>query len=214
MIENIKIEKKCVLITAYCHGNIKELANLKEEDYLICVDGGYVLAQNAGLSPNLIVGDFDSAPLPNNLSCEIIELPKDKDDTDTIFALRQALNKGFININILGGLGGRADHGIGLLQTLAFGKDLGGNLRLIDGQNTLFIIENQEVTIPKETGKNLSLLCFSDTCTNINATGTKYIIKNKSLTSSYPLGLSNTIVENEAKISVGTGKLIVVISKD
>ena len=52
--------------------------------------------------PDVIIGDFDTykSRLPEN--CEIIRHPEEKDDTDTMLAVKLALNRGFKHIVICG----------------------------------------------------------------------------------------------------------------
>ena len=80
-------------------------------DYVIACDAGYLNARTLGVVPDLIVGDFDSAPRPEGEN--LVVLPAEKDDTDTHYAARLAVEKGFEQVLILGVLGGaRLDHSL------------------------------------------------------------------------------------------------------
>ena len=101
---------RCVIIGA---GPVdpeqKEL--LLPGDYVIACDAGYRNAAALGVAPELIVGDFDSAPCPE--AENLVVLPAEKDDTDTHYAARLAVEKGFDEALILGVLGGaRLDHSL------------------------------------------------------------------------------------------------------
>lgn len=74
-------------------------------DFIVACDAGYRNAARLGLQPDLIVGDFDSAPQPKTAQ-ETIVLPHVKDDTDTQYAARWLLEQGYDEITLLGALGG------------------------------------------------------------------------------------------------------------
>ena len=98
--------KKCYIFAgspeAKCSG-----VEFDSSRYVICADGGYILAKKMGIEPDVIIGDFDTykSRLPEN--CEIIRHPEEKDDTDTMLAVKLALNRGFKHIVICGAIGGR-----------------------------------------------------------------------------------------------------------
>lgn len=73
-----------------------------------------------GVEPDLLLGDYDSAPRPE-AGAKTVFLPAEKDDTDTYYAARKALELGATDVVIVGGLGGaRLDHTLANLQTLVF----------------------------------------------------------------------------------------------
>ena len=86
-------------------------------DFIVACDAGYRNAARLGLQPDLIVGDFDSAPQPKTAQ-ETIVLPHVKDDTDTQYAARWLLEQGYDEITLLGALGGaRLEHTLANLAT-------------------------------------------------------------------------------------------------
>jgi len=101
---------KCYLVVSYLEGCLKELLDHQQGDTIICADGGYERLKEIGLSPDLIIGDMDSlsCPLPEHIP--FYPLPVEKDDTDTLAALKKAIELGFRDIILVGGLGGRRDH--------------------------------------------------------------------------------------------------------
>ena len=109
--------KKCYIFAgspeAKCSG-----VEFDSSRYVICADGGYILAKKMGIEPDVIIGDFDTykSRLPEN--CEIIRHPEEKDDTDTMLAVKLALNRGFKHIVICGAIGGRLDHTMANIQSL------------------------------------------------------------------------------------------------
>ena len=59
-----------------------------------------------GVKPDLIVDDFDSHQNPN-LDVETIVLPCEKDDTDTVFAVKEAIKRGFDDFLLIVVVGAR-----------------------------------------------------------------------------------------------------------
>ena len=90
---------------------------LREDDFVIYCDSGLRHREALGRTPDLIVGDFDSHEDPQ-LPVETLRLPEEKDDTDTVYAARVALDRGFTDFLLLGVLGGRIDHSLGNLALL------------------------------------------------------------------------------------------------
>ena len=111
-----------------CAGAFTDLMTPMEKgDCLIAADGGVRHAQRLGLTPDAILGDFDSLGYtPENATV----FPVEKDDTDALLAIRHALSMGFTEIHLYGGLDGkRLDHTLANLQALQFIADHGGNKR-------------------------------------------------------------------------------------
>lgn len=86
-------------------------------DYVIAADRGYDSLMAYGVTPDLVVGDFDSlGRTPSHPN--VIQLPAEKDDTDMVYALRKGLELGYRRFVLLGGVGGRLEHTLGNLQLL------------------------------------------------------------------------------------------------
>ena len=73
---------------------------------MICADAGYETAVKYGITPDLIVGDFDSVKTLPQKSAKVLTLPVEKDVTDTMFAVMKGLTMGFRSFVLLGCLGG------------------------------------------------------------------------------------------------------------
>lgn len=184
------------------------------DDFIIGADGGYLTAQRLGFPPDLIVGDFDSVPMPE--PTPFLEVyPAHKDQTDCILGVDAGLERGCTRFIILGGLGGRLDHTLANLQTLGYliGKKARGELR--DRDCWASVIRNETITLPKGAwlgeGAYLSLFAMGGTC-RVTSTGVEYPLDNYPLSGFYPLGVSNHIVDN-AKITA-RGTLLVMLCRD
>ena len=100
-------------------------------DLVLAADGGYRALYSLGYTPDLLLGDFDSLGdlrLPPDLP--VLRFPARKDDTDTGLALRHGLDRGFRDFALYGCAGGRVDHLLANLQSMARVSRLGATIRL------------------------------------------------------------------------------------
>ena len=129
-----------------CAGEYEPMEILRgAEDFVVAVDGGLARLLEAGIEPDLVLGDFDSLEekylpwldcLKNTRPERLSQLPCEKDDTDTLHAVRVCLERGYKRIDLYGALGGRLDHTIANIQTLSWIRRQGGCGYLL-GKNTL-----------------------------------------------------------------------------
>ena len=111
--------KTCII---FCAGGFTQLAEpIREDDFLMAADGGYAHLEKLGLTPDGVLGDFDSLGyVPRDAKV----FPVEKDDTDAMLAVRQGLELGYQRFVIYGGLDGpRLDHTVANFQTLQFLAD-------------------------------------------------------------------------------------------
>ena len=189
------------------------VANYKigANDFVIAADGGYKTALENGITPHLVLGDFDSLGFVPQIEEKIV-LPKEKDDTDTLAAVKAGLKKGYKTFIIYGGLGGRTDHTIANIQTLSFIAKAGGRGYLVSENEVLTVIENSEICFkPIECG-NASVFSLCEKSEAVTIKGLFYELENATLTSAMPLGVSNEFVGKQALIRVERGQLLVVFS--
>ena len=205
-----------VIITSFLESKFNIKSMILPSDYVICTDGGYDIAQTYDLTPNLLMGDFDSieSPLPSDINIE--RFPPEKDYTDLELALKKAMELNADNVTIIGGIGGRLDHTFANIQLLSSYTNNFTSLTLVDGKNKCFVLndnQSQGITIPQEDGSYISLFSLSAKCTGVTFQGVKYPLDNAELTREFPLGVSNEFVKKEAALSVKDGTLLVIISK-
>ena len=98
----------CAIISG---GEYSPMDDIKAAEYIIACDRGYSYAKRSGIVPDLLLGDFDSytGKLPEGAAVE--RLPREKDDTDTMHAVRRALELGFTRISLYCALGGARSAG-------------------------------------------------------------------------------------------------------
>ena len=177
-------------------------------DLILAADSGYLHAEKLHITPQIILGDFDSAPVPQT-SAELFQVPVEKDETDTMLACRVAMERGATELLILGGTGGRADHFLSNLFLLEALCDQGISAVLSDGENTLRILQDETIQIPN-FGGYFSLFAL-DTCT-VTLQGCKYPLTDFVLTRTNPFALSNEVAGESATVTV-IGKAILCESK-
>lgn len=200
----------CVIVSG---GEYCELPDeLRGADCVIACDRGWQYAEKLGLSPDLIVGDFDSAP-PPAIGAPVRRVPTRKDDTDTMLAVRHALEQGWRDVAICCAFGGRLDHTLANLQSGAYIAAHGGRARLLGADTDARIFADGEETFPRREGWSLSVFALSDSCAGVTIRGTKYECEDAALTNAFPLGVSNVWAAEEAAVRIGRGTLLVVQSR-
>ena len=179
-------------------------------DFVIAADAGYRICRQTGIVPDLLLGDFDSMDQPEDFA-NIHRSPVEKDDTDTMLAVKTALEQGCDTIYIYGGTGGkRLDHTLANLQTLLFIRRRGARGYLYDDDFVWTALENESLTIEKTVEWGLfSAFCLGDRAEGIDEVGFQYPLKDAVLTPEFPLGVSNHILEPVAVITVRKGALAV-----
>ena len=205
-------DKKAVI---FASGPVSDYDYIKKSlsgcEYIICADGGVEHCKKCAITPNVIIGDMDSYDGEVNEDI-LIKYPVEKDDTDTSLCIKYALENGYKSIEIFGAIGGRIDHSLANLQLMSFVKENGANCILNDSLQTIFLLQNETKKIEIKKGTTVSLFSMSVKSDNITLEGLKYPLKNASLSSSFPLGISNIAIEDEIQITVGDGTLLVVFS--
>lgn len=182
------------------------------DSFIIAADSGYDILKKLRITPHILLGDFDSItdPIPNN--CEIITAPTEKDDTDTMLAVKVALSKGYDDITIAASIGGRLDHTFANIQTLAFINKNDGKGKLIGENDIVYFCKRGKYSFPNLQKMYFSVFSYTET-SNISLIGTKYPLNNYLIDNCFPLGVSNEIIENNCQLTVHDGQVIVIFSK-
>lgn len=177
----------------------------------VCADAGLRLAQTLGIVPDWVVGDFDSlGTVPEGAAV----YPSAKDDTDTVLAAKYALAQGCDELVFYGALGGRLDHTIANLQMLRMLADAGARGILVDEHHRVMLQRGGTQYYPKREGMYFSLFAMSERCEDVTLEGVAYPLRHSTFLATVPLGVSNRIVGEQAKVTVGSGDLLVVYAMD
>lgn len=195
----------CFIIGAMEPGKIP---SPEEGDLLLAADGGLTHLERRGLTPHLIVGDFDSlgrVPEGNN----IIRHPVEKDDTDTMLAIKTGLERGYRDFVLYGCLGGRLDHAYANLQALVFLARRGASGWLLGEGLAVTAIRNGRLDFAPDHEGVISVFCPDGEARGVTLTGLHYPLRDAVLTSAFPLGVSNRFTGEAASVSVEDGTLLV-----
>ena len=176
-------------------------------DYVIAADRGYDSLMAYGVTPDLVVGDFDSlgyTPKHPNVT----QLPAEKDDTDMVYALRKGLELGYRRFVLLGGVGGRLEHTMANLQLLDW-LTTQGAIGVLAGEKTVATaVRNGTVTFPASMSGFLSVFCNSGKAEGVSLKNLKFPLESDTLDSTFPLGVSNEFTGEEASVTVENGSLL------
>lgn len=182
---------------------------LRSDDYFIFCDCGLAHMEPLGVCPSLIVGDFDSHAAPDT-EVETIVLPCEKDDTDTVFAAKEAIRRGFSSFLLIGVTGGRLDHTIGNLSILLMLHEKGMDAVIADDYSSMQIAAQEPVLIQDDC-EYFSLLNISGLAEGITIRNAKYPLRDAEITCTYQYGVSNEVIPGKtASVSVGNGKLLLI----
>ncbi len=192
-----------------CGGDIgsyeRAKKHINEADMVICADSGYEHAKKMNITPQAVLGDFDSYNI-EKIECENIKkYPIKKDFTDSEIAAKYVLEHGADEILFLAATGGRIDHSLAniyLLKTMAQ-----NNVRaaIFDGVSTLWYCTDK-ISVKGNVGDLLSVIPFSYV-SDITTSGLMYELVNEPLPST---GVSNVFVSCDAGVSIGSGEAIIV----
>jgi len=211
--------RRCIIIGAG-DLNISQIP-IREEDMVIAADGGYAYCELLGITPDLIVGDFDSlgeeegqklADIYRESPEKIILLPTQKDETDMLAAIKEGLKCGCRDFRIYAGQGGRLEHTIANIQCLIFLKENGAVGYLMDGTGMILVAKDEAVSFRKENEGYLSLFSMGDKAEGVTISGMKYELKDAVITNSFPIGISNEFIGENASIEVKKGTLVIILT--
>lgn len=198
--------KRCLIVAG---GDYAPIGPVGEGEFVLACDRGYAHCLREGIVPDLILGDFDSytAALPGGVP--VLRYPIEKDDTDTMLAVRWAKENGFDAVALRCAFGGRLDHLLSNVQTLHYAVTLGMEAEAGDGCNYLRVLRPGAYHIPRREGQSLSLLALTEKVEGLTIRGTKYEAEGITLCNPTTLGQSNAF-RGDAEIRFESGVLALV----
>ncbi len=177
-------------------------------DLLIAADGGLTHLARRHLTPHLVVGDFDSlGRVPEGEN--IIRHPVEKDDTDTLLAVKTGLARGYKTFLLYGCLGGRLDHTYANFQALLYLARRGAAGFLLGRGTAATVIRNTRLDFAPGHEGVISVFCPDGEARGVDLTGLYYPLHDATLTSGFPLGVSNRFTGEAASVAVREGSLLV-----
>lgn len=186
-------------------------------DKIIAADKGLLYAEQLGICPDFILGDFDSCPKETRKRFEkenIMILPREKDDTDTGIAMEQAVRMGASKVTVLGSTGTRLDHVLGNMGQLVYALKHGVDAFIVDSHNRIRAVDRPLTINKKEQFGNYISLIPVGTVTGVTLHGFYYPLNDDTLLFHETWGISNELAEDTGKIEMKTGTLLVIESKD
>lgn len=197
--------RTCVV---FCAAGFDSLAEpVRPGDLIIAADGGFRHVWQLNLTPDVILGDFDSLGyVPDHAAV----FPVEKDDTDAMLAIRRGLELGCRRFTIYGGLdGSRLDHTMANFQALQYLAEHDAQGTLVGRDYLVRAIRNSAIRFPADWDGIVSVFCMGADARGVSIRGLQYELENGELRSGFPLGVSNHFVGTESEISVEEGTLLV-----
>ena len=214
----------CIIVGGADYCRLPDI--IPEDAYIIACDSGYDRCMELEVKPHLLIGDMDSikSPLPKDI--RVIKAPCEKDDTDTMLAIKTAFEKGYTSFILTGVTGGcrRMSHTLAALSALEYICDHNGHGCAMDIFNRYYVqgvgtakypyAEVMAEDIP-ESGdmfpfEYISVFSLTDS-SEISMRGFKYGGEHMTVERGFPIGVSNEFKERFGEIRVFGGKILVIL---
>lgn len=204
------LKNRCVIIGGGDTTTDLLKSHITSDDFVICADGGYDSALEAGITPDLLIGDFDSIKaIPQNV--DRITLPVEKDVTDSVAAFDEGVRVGFNDFVLFGGTGGRFEHTFANISLMANASRNGISLEIIDEKHIFRSITNSSVEIKRHQNQQISVFAYGNIADGVTLNGFHYPLNDYTLNPfDGALGTSNDIIDDYGKIVVKNGTLVII----
>ena len=202
--------KKCVIVGG---ADIEKYDIIKsyfcKDDFFVYCDSGLKHREKLGASPDLIVGDFDSFENPHS-ETETIVLPCVKDDTDTVFAVKEMMKRGYDEFLLIGVIGARLDHTLGNVYILTMLEKAGKRGIIVDDYSEMEMITDKTAYI-EDKYSFFSLLNINGKAEGVTIENAKYNLSGAVISDEYQYGVSNEVEKGKtAAVSVKNGALLLI----
>lgn len=204
------INKRCVIIGGGdCTADILK-SNISPDDFIICADSGFDIADEAEICVDLLIGDFDSIKcIPENVNT--ITLPIEKDVTDCLAAFNEGVKLGFKSFVLFGGTGGRFEHTFANISLMANASTSGVVFEIIDDKHIFRSLTNSTIKIAKKDNQQVSVFAYGGNASGVTLKGFHYPLDDFTLDPfNGALSTSNDIIDDYGEISVKNGTLIII----
>ena len=204
---------KCIIVGGVKINNAEMIKKyIRPDDFVIACDSGIDNCGILEITPNLIVGDFDSHEKPNT-DVDIIVLPKEKDDTDTMYAAREAVKRGFNKVLLLGVIGERLDHSLANAHILSYLNNEGINGQIVDDYSEISLLAENSVHIGRisDIFSYFSLISIDGRAEGVSIKNAKFPLNDGVITANHQYATSNEILPGEvAEVSIKKGKVLLI----
>ncbi len=184
-------------------------------DWRIAANGGAVNARrHFARAPEVLIGDFDSLDAETREWChahrvEMIQYPREKDQTDLELALDLALTRGATEITLLGALGGRFDQMLANVLLLIKPARARVLARIAEADFDAWVV-GEHLTIEGRVGETASLIPLTERVEGIVTRGLRYPLRNETLYCDAARGVSNELIAEHAEVTLTRGVLLIV----
>lgn len=215
--------KKCFILCAgecvvdeRLKAKFKACMETPGDNLVIAADGGVKYLEALGISADICIGDFDSVSISerkkiDRSKAQVIELPTEKDETDTLAAIMEGIEQGCETFYLLGALGGQLDHTLANLQCLLYLKEQGCDGFILDRGQTILMLKDECIYLPEREKGRISIFAFCGSAKGVTIEGLEYEIEDEVLEPSFPLGVSNSFIGEDVCIKVEEGCLLVIM---
>lgn len=204
--------KRCTIVSGAPETDIAYMQPLLQGAFVVAADSGYQKCRRLGAEPDIVVGDFDSSPVPEH-SKELIVMPAHKADTDTLAAIKIAMEHGYTHLFLVGAIGNRFDHSFSNVANLAYCLDRGVQAEIITPNEKLFISDGPFSFSGAGYGY-FSLFAFGGVCRGLTIRGAEWELTDYDLHPATSMCQSNEVRGGECSISFREGRLLTVLSND
>ncbi|MGI9121376.1 MAG: thiamine diphosphokinase [Rubrobacter sp.] len=184
-------------------------------DLVVAADGGARYALEAGVVPDLVVGDMDS--LGEGLAREVESRgaslerhPVRKDKMDGHLAVFAARERGATAADLLCAVGGRLGALFAVTHILLAAERIGLHSTVVADRGRMFVVEAGSRKVEGASQDSISIFPLSGPAADVTLEGMEYPLENATLEPGDTLGFHNELIGNEARVSVGNGALLVV----
>lgn len=214
------MDRRCVIVGGADIGDYDRIRGyLRDDDYVIYCDSGIRHMNGLGADPSLIVGDFDSYKDPG-LDVETITLPVAKDDTDSVYAMREAVRRGFREFLLLGVTGARMDHTLVNIYLLTMIENNGCHGMIADDWSEMELISSKTSEDGRtEPGKAsvsssypyFSLVAMEGPAKGVTIKNAKFCTDDADIGPDYQYATSNEVLPGTAaEITVRDGRMLLI----
>lgn len=205
-------DRRCVIVGgAYIADYDLIRSYLRADDYMIYCDSGLRHFGGLGAEPSLIIGDFDSHENPR-MDVETIVLPVAKDDTDTVYASKQGVERGYSEFLLIGATGARLDHTLVNLYILTSLANRGCHGMIVDDYSEMELVCGGDD--PAEVSDSypfFSLIATEGPARGVTIRDAKFGLEDAEITQDYQYAVSNEVIPGRsAKISLREGRLLLI----
>lgn len=195
------------------------ISERQPSDLIIAADGGTHHCSSLGITPNVIIGDFDSLD-PNEVTdyqhagVEVIQYPVHKDEIDLELVLQFIMNQEISEVYIIGALGDRWDMTLANIMLMAHPKYCRLKIRLLDGSQELVLLRGEDqIEIHGQSGYQLSLIPLAGEVFGVTTYGLEYPLNDETLYFGSTRGVSNVFVHDNAQVIIREGTLLCIVNK-